>query len=72
MWTTSYRPQVPAAPVDRLRLLEALRHAVNEEAATYPAVMRVFTDGTAGLLSDLSAAEVAERLDGHVAPTLLA
>jgi uncharacterized protein (TIGR02677 family) len=49
--------------VDRLRL-EALRYAVNDEAATYIAVMRVFTDGTAGLLSDLSAAEVAERLDG--------
>ncbi len=54
---------MPAAPVDRLRL-EALRYAVNEEAATYVAVMRAFTDGTAGLLSDLSAAEVAERLDG--------
>lgn len=54
---------MPAAPVDRLRL-EALRYAVNEEAATYVAVMRVFTDGTAGLLPDLSAAEVAERLDG--------
>lgn len=50
-----------AAPVDRLRL-EALRYAVNEEAAQYIGVMRVFTDGTAGLLSDLSAAEVAERL----------
>ena len=61
-WSTSYRQQVPAAPVDRLRL-EALRYAVNEEAATYVAVMRVFTNGTAGLLSDLSAAEVAERLD---------
>ena len=62
-WSTSYRPQAPAASVERLRL-EALRYALNEEAATYVAVMRVFTDGTAGLLSDLSAAEVAERLDG--------
>lgn len=62
-WTTSYRPQVPAAPVDRLRL-GAARYAVNEEAATCVAVVRVFTDGSAGLLSDWSAAEVAERLDG--------
>ncbi len=52
---------VPDHPVDRLRL-DALRYAVNDEAASYVAVMRVFTDGTAGLLSDLSAAEVAERL----------
>ncbi|MGI8535140.1 MAG: TIGR02677 family protein [Mycobacteriales bacterium] len=49
------------APVDRLRLT-ALRYAVNDEAAHYIAVMRVFTDGTAGLLSDLSAREVGERL----------
>ena len=48
--------------MDRLRL-EALRYAVNDEAAQYIAVMRVFTDGTAGLLSDLSAAEVAARLE---------
>lgn len=53
-----------STPVDRLRL-EALRYAVNEEAAQYIAVMRVFTDGTAGLLSDLSAAEVADRLAEH-------
>jgi hypothetical protein len=55
---------VTSKPVDRLRL-ETLRYAVNEEAAQYIAVMRVFTDGTAGLLSDLSAAEVAERLATH-------
>ncbi|MDP9436508.1 MAG: TIGR02677 family protein [Actinomycetota bacterium] len=54
-----------AAPVDRLRLT-ALRYAVNEEAPHYIAVMRVFTDSTAGLLSDLSAREVADRLaDDH-------
>jgi len=46
---------------DRLRL-SALRYAVNDEAEQYVAVMRVFTAGTAGLLSDLSAREVAERL----------
>jgi uncharacterized protein (TIGR02677 family) len=51
-----------AAPFDKLRLT-ALRYAVNDEAEQYVAVMRVFTDGTAGLLSDLSAREVAERLD---------
>jgi uncharacterized protein (TIGR02677 family) len=49
------------APFDRLRLA-ALRYAVNDEAEQYVAVMRVFTEGTAGLLSDLSAREVAERL----------
>lgn len=54
-------PTVPAAPYDKLRLT-ALRYAVNDEAEQYIAVMRVFTDGTAGLLSDLSAREVAERL----------
>lgn len=49
------------APFDRIRLA-ALRYAVNDEAEQYVAVMRVFTDGTAGLLSDLSAREVADRL----------
>ena len=49
------------APIDRQRLI-ALRYAVNDEAEQYIAVMRVFTDGTAGLLSDLSAREVADRL----------
>ena len=58
-----------STPVDRLRL-EALRYAVNEEAVQYIAVMRVFTDGTAGLLSDLSAAEVADRLAIHHGLTL--
>lgn len=50
-----------SAPYDRTRL-SALRYAVNDEAEHYVAVMRVFTEGTAGLLSDLSAREVAERL----------
>lgn len=50
------------APYDKLRLT-ALRYAVNDEAEQYIAVMRIFTDGTAGLLSDLSAREVADRLD---------
>ena len=50
-----------SAPFDRLRL-SALRYAVNDEAEQYVAVMRVFTEGTAGLLSDLSAREVVERL----------
>ncbi|MGF1646251.1 MAG: TIGR02677 family protein [Kineosporiaceae bacterium] len=49
--------QAPA----RLRL-EALRYATTGEAAQYLAVVRVFADGTAGLMSDLSAAEVADRL----------
>ncbi len=50
-----------APPVDRVRL-EALRYAVNEESAQYIAVMRTFTGGLSGLLSDRSAAEVAATL----------
>ncbi|MCW2678894.1 MAG: hypothetical protein JWM62_295, partial [Frankiales bacterium] len=57
--------RVSAAPYDRLRLT-ALRYAVNDESEQYVAVMRVFTAGTAGLLSDLSAREVADSLrDAH-------
>jgi uncharacterized protein (TIGR02677 family) len=47
--------------VDRARL-GSLRYAVNEEAVDYISIMRVFTGTTSGLLSDLSAAEVAGRL----------
>lgn len=47
--------------VDRVRL-EALRYAVNEEAVHYIAIMRLFTAGLSGLLSDQSAAEVATAL----------
>ena len=54
-----------AAPrVDRVRL-EALRYAVNDEAVSYIAIMRTFTAGLSGLLSDQSAAEVASRLTEH-------
>lgn len=54
-----------SAPYKRLRLI-ALRYAVNDESEQYVAVMRVFTTGTAGLLSDLSAREVADSLrDQH-------
>ncbi|MGQ0774771.1 MAG: DUF2397 family protein [Pseudonocardiales bacterium] len=49
------------AHVERVRL-EALRYAVNEEAASYVAIMRTFTGAISGLLSDQSAAEVAARL----------
>ena len=42
--------------------LEALRYAINEEAASYLAIMRLFTEGMSGFLSDQSAEEVAERL----------
>ena len=49
------------ARVDRVRL-EALRYAVNEEAATYIAIMRLFAGGLSGMLSDQSAAEVTARL----------
>ena len=50
-----------APPVDRVRL-EALRYAVNEESAQYIAIMRTFTGGLSGLLSDQSAAEVTTAL----------
>jgi uncharacterized protein (TIGR02677 family) len=46
---------------DRVRL-DALRYTVQPEAAAYVAIMRTFTGGISGLLSDQSAAEVAARL----------
>ena len=56
------RPALPTSPpVDRQRL-EALRYAVNEESGQYIAIMRVFTTGLAGLLSDQSAVDVREAL----------
>lgn len=48
-------------PSERLTL-GALRYAVNEEAGVYLAVMRLFTTGISGFLSDQSADEVTERL----------
>jgi uncharacterized protein (TIGR02677 family) len=51
----------PLTPGDRVRL-EALRYAVQPEAAAYVAIMRTFTGGISGLLSDQSAAEVAAQL----------
>ncbi|MGB7981930.1 MAG: TIGR02677 family protein [Candidatus Nanopelagicales bacterium] len=42
--------------------LGALRYAVNEEAASYLAIMGLFTSGMSSFLSDQSADEVAERL----------
>lgn len=44
--------------------LGALRYAVNDEAASYLAIMRLFTTGMSGFLSDQSADEVTERLSG--------
>lgn len=46
---------------ERVRL-EALRYAARDEAPTYIAIMRTFTGEIAGLLSDQSATEVAQRL----------
>ncbi|WP_083933417.1 TIGR02677 family protein [Sciscionella marina] len=46
---------------DKLRL-ESLRYATRREAETYVAIMRTFTGGISGLLSDQSAAEVRQRL----------
>lgn len=48
-------------PGDR-QTLGALRYAVNEEAASYLAIMRLFTSGMSGFLSDQSAADIVERL----------
>lgn len=45
--------------------LGALRYAVNDEASSYVAIMRLFTGGISGFLSDQSAAEVVERLADH-------
>ena len=49
------------APSER-QTLGALRYAVNDEAASYLSIMRLFTTGMSGFLSDQSAVEVAERL----------
>ena len=49
------------APRER-QTLGALRYAVNDDAATYLAIMRLFTTGMAGFLSDQSADEIAEQL----------
>ncbi|WP_160148811.1 TIGR02677 family protein [Amycolatopsis alkalitolerans] len=46
---------------DKLRL-ESLKYATRPEAETYVAIMRTFTGGISGLLSDQSAAEVRQRL----------
>ena len=48
-------------PAER-QALGALRYAVNDEAASYLAIMRLFTSGMSGFLSDQSADEVTERL----------
>ena len=47
--------------------LAALRYATVDEAATYLAIMRLFTSGMSGFLSDQSADEVTDRLaeQGH-------
>lgn len=52
----------PGISARERQTLAALRYAVNDEAASYLAIMRLFTTGMTGFLSDQSAAEVAERL----------
>ena len=54
------RPHADAT-LDRARL-QAYRYVTVDETASYLAVVDVFTDGVAGLLSDLSAAEVQAAL----------
>ena len=53
-------------PAERLTL-GALRYAVNDEAGTYLAIMRLFTAGISGFLSDQSADEITDRLRAEVA-----
>lgn len=48
-------------PAER-QVLGALRYAVNDEASSYLAIMRLFTSGMSGFLSDQSADDVTERL----------
>lgn len=55
-------PELGALPLDARVRLEALRYASGEEAATYIAIMRLFTGEIAGLLSDQSATEIATKL----------
>lgn len=59
-----YRERVNDGVLDprQRQTLGALRYAVNDEAATYLAIMRLFTTGMSGFLSDQSADEVTERL----------
>ncbi|HSC86551.1 MAG TPA: TIGR02677 family protein, partial [Polyangiaceae bacterium] len=59
-----YRRRVPESPMDpRARqTLSALRYAIADEAVSYLAIMRLFTDGMSGFLSDQSADEVTARL----------
>jgi uncharacterized protein (TIGR02677 family) len=53
----------PALTPGERHILGAMRaYAATDEAGTYLAVMRLFTTGMTGFMSDLSAAEVAERL----------
>ncbi len=59
--TDEHAPPGPSAAVDRHRL-EALRYAVNDEAMQYVAIMRAFTTGLTGLLSDQSAVEIRDVL----------
>jgi len=61
-------PRVSESQAIRARerqTLAALRYAVADEATSYVAIMRLFTTGMSGFLSDQSAAEIAERLAEH-------
>ena len=59
--TDELRTTGTSTAVDRHRL-EALRYAVNDEAVQYVAIMRAFTAGLTGLLSDQSAVEIRDAL----------
>lgn len=57
--------EMPAIGARERQTLAALRYAVNDEAASYLAIMRLFTTGVTGFLSDQSAAEIADLLGAH-------
>lgn len=55
----------PTLTAEERHVLGAMRaYAATDEAGSYLAVMRLFTTGMTGFMSDLSATEVAERLLG--------
>lgn len=55
-------PESPTASARERQTLAALRYAVADEATSYLAIMRLFTAGMSGFLSDQSAAEIGDRL----------
>ncbi len=59
-----YCPRMTGESIDprQRQTLGALRYAVNDDATTYPAIMRLITSGMSGFLSDQSADDENEPL----------